>query len=89
MSGNLDGGKSSGLFETSDGNFYGLIGLQRVVFESIQLVIVKNRPPLAFAECVLRSAFAPRFSDVPMSGSGRTGALIFRAYSAAGNAKDC
>ncbi len=75
------------MFEASYGNFEILVGLQRLVFKAGQVVIVKNFPPLTFAESIFGSAFAPGFSDVPVGGLGRGGALIFWADGAARNTK--
>src|SRR5436853_558304 len=57
LSGNLNGGEGASLFETSGGNFDGLIGLQSLVFKSGEIVVVKDGPPFTFAESVLGSAF--------------------------------
>jgi len=66
LGGNLDGGKSSGLFETSDGNFYGFDWTAALRIESIQLVIVKK--PSTTRLCRVRpSERFPRqgFGDIP------------------------
>jgi hypothetical protein len=60
-----------------------LVELQSLVFKASQLVIMKNFPPLTFAERVFGSALTPGFGDIPVGGARRGGALILWADGAA------
>src|SRR5579859_230895 len=84
LRGDLQGGGGAGLLKMSGGDFQSLICVERVEFEGIERVVVKDGPPFAFVEGIVRRAFAKGSGDVPVRGDGSGGALILWADGATG-----
>ena len=61
----LQGRRSTRLIIVGGRGLERLVSTQSISFESVQIIVVKDGPPLAFREAILRCAFAPGLSYVP------------------------
>ena len=85
--GDLDGCCSTSLLQACDGHFDGLVGVDGLLFQPAQLIVMKNCPPFAFWYQVLWCAFAPWLLYVP-GGRDRCGwPVIIWAHGAASEAR--
>ena len=83
IGGHLNGGRGSRLFEVCNGNFQGLVGVERLLLERVQFLVLVNAPPLTLGQVVDGRAFAPRRSGVPLRGDFGGGPMVVRADGAA------
>src|SRR5260370_3636297 len=77
LRGDLERGGSTRLLQPGGRNLDGLICVERLFFQSVQFVIVKGAPPLAFDNPIFGGTFAPGFVNVPLCGHRCRGALVF------------
>src|SRR5216684_8250869 len=77
LRGDLERGGSTRLLQPRGRNLDGLICVKRLFFQSVQFVIVKGTPPLAFGNPIFGGTFAPGFGNVPLCGHRCRGALVF------------
>jgi hypothetical protein len=75
------------LLQPSDGHFDSLVRVDGLFFQSVKLIIMKNRPPLAFGYQVLRRTFTPPLLHIPRGRDWRGWAVIIWAHRAACEAR--